>query len=342
MKTDTSHKILDFIKQRKQITVQDLVIYLGHSPQAIHRQLKKLVETKKIQKIGKPPKVYYQLFVNNFLTATLSSYDEPNFDSLINDKFIQILPDGTELFGYQAFIYWCGQRGFDITEYSQKFNQIYTKYEFYKNSQGIIDATSKLNNTYKNQVFLAKLFYLEFSALEIFGKTKAYTYLFYSKLNENRKMMYQIFDDLKVNLQVDKIINFFDIQAVAFIPPTVPRKIQIQKELERFLDLNLPVIEIIKIQTPILVPQKTLSSPQERIINSQSTFVVPKFHNYKKILLIDDFTGSGATLNFVAQKILDKSAQQDALNVQIYGLTLCGTPNGLINNSQKFEVIKEI
>jgi len=349
MKTDTAKKILEYIIQKGQVTVQDLILYLGYSPQAIHRQLKKLVENSQLQKIGTPPRVYYQIHQSYEFTLTdynlnpglsnKSLDDLGDLADFVEDKFIQILPNGTELKGGEAFVYWCNQRGFKVLEYAQKYQEIYEKYESYKNTLGLINATIKLKNTYKQQTFLDKLFYLEFSALEIFGKTKSYSHLLYSKLNQDRKLMIKMFDYLQIFKKVNLIVDLFDIQAIGFVAPTVPRKIQIQKELEKYLALNLPKIEIHKIQTPILVPQKTLSTPNERSVNSQSTFVVPKFHTYKKILLIDDFTGSGATLNFIAKKILDKSQYN---NTQIYGLSLCGTPNGIVNNSQKFEIVKEV
>ena len=61
MTTDTSKKIIEYIKTKKQATAKELVDYLSISPQAVFKQLKKLTEKGELSKIGKPPKVFYFL-----------------------------------------------------------------------------------------------------------------------------------------------------------------------------------------------------------------------------------------------------------------------------------------
>lgn len=62
--------------------------------------------------------------------------------------------------------------------------------------------------------------------------------------------------------------------------------------------------------------------------------VVPLFHffpqNVKKNKIIDDFTGSGATLNIIAGKCLKQNVAKEVI-----GLTITGSVNG-------FDVIREI
>jgi predicted amidophosphoribosyltransferase len=115
-------------------------------------------------------------------------------------------------------------------------------------------------------------------------------------------------------------------------------------ELKRFLNLNLPEIDIIKLKTEILVPQKTLSTTQDRIANSQSTFLVSQIDvKSTKVLIIDDFAGSGATINYIAKKIREKHLlTSPSQTIEITGLALCGTPNGVIDSSKKFEIVKEV
>ena len=47
MKTDTSNKIIGYIKNNKQATAKELVDYLSFSPQAVFKQLKRLIENRK-------------------------------------------------------------------------------------------------------------------------------------------------------------------------------------------------------------------------------------------------------------------------------------------------------
>lgn len=52
-----------------------------------------------------------------------------------------------------------------------------------------------------------------------------------------------------------------------------------------------------------MVQQKSLKEMRDRILNAEDTMVISHIlYNYKKVLIIDDFTGSGATLNVIAKK----------------------------------------
>ena len=103
------------------------------------------------------------------------------------------------------------------------------------------------------------------------------------------------------------------------------------KVLENALNLNLPKIKIVKVKTPVTVPQKSLKDLKERIENAQTSLIVETRNtNYQKLLIIDDFTGSGATLNVVAEKCKKQNVAHT-----IFGLTITGSING-------FEVIREV
>lgn len=65
MKTNTSEKILNFIKQNKQFTANEIIKFTGFGATAIHRQLNKLLLQGEIEKTGKPPRVYYHLPINS-------------------------------------------------------------------------------------------------------------------------------------------------------------------------------------------------------------------------------------------------------------------------------------
>lgn len=61
MITNTRNKIVEYIKESNQLRAHDLARLLNISGTAIHKQLKKLINEGELEKIGKPPKVYYVL-----------------------------------------------------------------------------------------------------------------------------------------------------------------------------------------------------------------------------------------------------------------------------------------
>lgn len=63
MRTDTRQRILAYIKEKNGVKVKEIINFIGISPQAVFRQLKKLLAEKKIVKIGTPPKVVYSLLL---------------------------------------------------------------------------------------------------------------------------------------------------------------------------------------------------------------------------------------------------------------------------------------
>jgi len=102
------------------------------------------------------------------------------------------------------------------------------------------------------------------------------------------------------------------------------------QELERNLNLSLPSLKIVKVKTPIIVPQKTLNKLADRIENARDTIMVNDARQYKTLLLLDDALGSGATLNETAKKI-----KKQKLAENIIGLAITGSFSG-------FEVISEV
>ena len=80
------------------------------------------------------------------------------------------------------------------------------------------------------------------------------------------------------------------------------------------------------------MPQKTLRKLKDRIVNAKTTIVVnPTQKINSNILIIDDATGSGATLNETAGKIR-KIAKK---GIKIIGYSVVGSYKG-------FDVISEV
>jgi predicted amidophosphoribosyltransferase len=206
------------------------------------------------------------------------------------------------------------------------YKQLYKKYH---DKSGFIDGTEKLVNTKDYEtIWLNKLYYLDFYAIERFGKTRLGTLLHYAKQGQNKYLMQIMMNEIEK--QIKDFINNHKVDAVAFVPPTVRREVQIMKYIQQKLNLSLPHIEIQKISGIIPIPQKSLSKMNERIRNAENTFAVVDNRHFKHVLLIDDAVGSGSTLNQIAEKIKNKEVAK-----KVTGLAIVGSFKG-------FDVITDV
>lgn len=319
-------KIEDFIKTKGQVTITDLADYLGISRQAIHRQIKKMVAERLIKKVGKSPKVFYLLADEKKELKSVNISSE--LKKVIDDNFLVITPAGERREGLDGFIYWCEKQKLPVEKTAREYGETIKKYLSYKDKKdGIIDGLYKIKHTF-NQVFIDKVFYLDFYSIERFGKTKLGQILLYAKQSQNKNLIKELVEQVKP--KIISLIERFHVDAVGYIPPTVKREVQLMRELERQLNLSVPSIDLVKVKTPVAVPQKTLNRLEDRVENAKSTIVVADKKKYKTVLLLDDALGSGATLNETAQKMKDQQLAQT-----IIGLAITGSFSG-------FEVISEV
>jgi DNA-binding MarR family transcriptional regulator len=325
----TKQSIVDYIYNNPQSSVVRLVDQFLISKQAMHKHLKELIELNLIQKNGSPPSVYYS--INTHKARTLESSSE---NQILKD-FVIITPIGEKLTGQVAFENWCSDRSYNIDQYLQTYQKITSGYQQYYNEENLIDSTAKIQNTFKEGCKVDKCYYASFSTFEIFGKTGIYAQMLYAKQSGSRKNMLELFPSFTNKIKT--LIDSNKITAIGFVPPTVPRKVQLMKELEKYLKIEFPKVIIKKISNQYLVPQKTLSKPIERKQNAEATFLVESVPNVSNILLIDDFVGSGSSFNSIATKIKLQNP-----GCKIFCFAISGTPNGVINNQiNKFEVINE-
>ncbi len=326
MKTDTYQKIIDYIKEKGQVTPRELRDFLDISERAVFKQLNKLITDGEIGKMGKPPTVYYFIKDTKTIQQTISvkaSITTP----LIERNYLIITPSGERLSGMKGFSYWCERNKLPVAKTAKEYEATFRRYARYK-KDGLIDGTYKLRHTFKD-IFVEKLFYLDFYSIERFGKTKLGWILLYAKQSQNKTLIKELCRAIKA--KVEKVIVKYHIGAVGFIPPTVKRDIQLMSEIEKNLALRLPVIDIRKIKTPLIVPQKTLNKLADRIENARLSILVNEQKVYKNILLIDDAVGSGSTINETARKIKERRLTEG----KIYGLAITGSFKG-------FEVISEV
>ncbi len=326
----TSQKIIEYIEEHGQVTGAELTDYLDITDRAVRKQLKALLDRDKVVKTGKPPKVYYavrpKIIPIQKTENQLKSIDK-NIQNIIIDNFLYVTPRGVMLEGLDGFFVWCQERKLDPITTANTYKYTLDKYRKYT-KHGLIDGMYKMKSTF-DDVALDNLFYIDFYAIEIFGKTKLGQLLLFAKQSQNRQLINELSDIIKPS--VLKVIKEYGIDGVGFIPPTVKRELQLMKQIQKRLNLSTRTLVINKVKTPVAVPQKTLSKIEDRVMNAKETIVVESNDSYDSILLIDDAVGSGSTLNETAKKIRQKGICKG----EIIGLAITGSFKG-------FEVISEV
>jgi len=322
-------KIINLFVQKIELTVSEIVNEISVSKQMTHLVLNKLLEINFIEKIGRTPKTIYRLKKNSEIQNRLSISISKDKQTFLKENFILITEIGQMLEGAEAFENWCQKRKLPFEKTIDEFILTKDKYNNYLDKNGFISGLDKLKNTKGyDTIFLDELLYLDFYAIERFGKTRLGTILHYAKQGQNKMLMKILIQEIKE--KIDNIVTEYDIDAVAFVPPTIKRETQLMKFLANGLNINLPVIEIQKIGGIIPVPQKSLNKIEERINNAENTFVIKGNVSYNNLLLIDDAVGSGSTLNQISGKIKRKE-----LAKTIIGLAIVGSYKG-------FDVINDI
>lgn len=323
----TLGKVVQLLQKKGQLSVQELSEILKVSRQYVHRLLLDLEEKQLIKKIGMAPKVYYALQEKVIEPkSTIISYEVENF---LQNHFIIIDALGQKLEGMAAMEYWCNKQNLPIAKTIEEFLITRKKYLAFYNENSFIDGLEKLRSTKGiDAIGVDHLYYLDFYAIERFGKTRLGTLMHYAKQGQNKGLMKIIVHEIKQRIQ--KLIHDNAVDAVVFVPPTIGRKVQIMDVLQKLLAIDKPNFKVEKIKTQIIVPQKALSKIFERVANAKNTFVIPMQKKYNHILIIDDAIGSGATINEIALKIKEKK-----LAKTITGLAITGS-------FKSFEVISEL
>ncbi len=333
MKTDTADRIIEYIAANHQARAHDIGKNFGIGQTAVHRQLNKLVAQGKLQRVGKPPLVFYMLAQHPATPATHTADLSAGTSTYIDKHYLYVSPQGELLYGMTGFQAWAHATKQDaqFVALSDEYRKTHSAWEKNRSPEGWIDATPKVTTTFTDNV-LAKLLYGDFYSIPKFGKTKLGNLVLYAKQSQNRQLINSAVGQVKPIIH--QIIATYGIDTIAFVPPSVPRKLQFMHEFADKLGLNLPKANLVKsYRGDVIVPQKSLSGLPERITNAQETIYLksPLAAHYKKLLLIDDAVGSGATFNEIAKKLLFANPSIET----IIGFAIVGSVNG-------FEVIREI
>ena len=312
------------------MSVVELISATGMSRVSVQKELKKLVAEGRVNRMGEPPRVYYSLAVTHADTpADASSLGiSGEAADYLATHFTMITPSGVEISGVPGFAQWCKDRNITtIAEEANKYVAMHTKYDRMI-MNGVIDATVKLHATFGTDVHLRKLYFLHPYSIPVYGKTRIGEWLFIGKQTQNRDLMNRVLSEVVPVLREAIARGGYD--AVAFVPPTIPRTLQFIDLLRKSLSV-VRELPILKVTRDIRVPQKSLKNLTDRIANAESTFIIPQNGlHLRSVLIVDDFTGSGSTLNVLAG-IIRRQGIADAVD----GITITGSMNG-------FEVIKEV
>ncbi len=329
MYSRTKDQIIEIIKKNGHAQVKELVHDLGLTQAAIHRALNKLMDEKVLIKKGSPPQVFY--FLSKKVQPASKVIVSEQQRKILDENYVYINPVGKIESGLEAFMDWMhSTRNMQNPEKCiDDYIEILMEAQSHKKKPyHLIDATDRFNKIFPVN-HLNRIFYHDFYSLIKFGKTKMGQYLFNGKQSQNKSIIKQI--SKIIGSDIKNLIKLEKIDAIAWTPHSIPRKVSFLKEIEKNLNLNFPKIEIVKVYSgDIPIAQKSLAKIEERIQNARETMVVvPQKITAQNILLVDDAVGSGATMNEISEKLKFKGAKK------IVGFAIVGSYKG-------FEVIKEV
>ncbi len=310
--------IITLFESQKELCVKEITDKLNVSKQMVHLVMKQLVEGGIVEKFGRTPKTIYRFVSLKKVEEAEIPLISANEQTFLHKHFLVVSETGKLLESIEGFDYWCKKRNLPTIKTLKEFVQTKEKYASYYDKQGNINGLDKLKNTKGyEKIWLDDLYYLDFYAIERFGKTRLGTILHYAKQGQNKFLMKLMMDEIR-----ERIVSFVNLQkadAIGFVPPTIRREVQIMKFIQNNLQLPFPIIEIKKLSGIIPVPQKSLQKLDERIINAENTFAITEKRTFKHVVLIDDAVGSGSTLNQIAGKIKNKQVAQKVTGLAIVG-----------------------
>lgn len=328
-KLANNKKALEFLfHNNENLSIDQMAKAWGCSLSLAKKNIKKFVDNGDVVKQGLPPqKIIYKLVFEDNVNDLSDEQKQ-----ILDKYYAYVTPDGQFLKGFSGFLYWAKNKSgrLDVKSLAQEYLDIRKKFYNDKNRVFLIDATEKINQVFKDDIKLTKLFHRDFDSLPIFGKTYLSQMIRIAKAGRtNTAVMTYIVDNIRDSIQY--IIKTYNIDAIGFIPPTVMRKTQLMTFISKKLRIDLPVVLISKNTGLAPIQQKSLKKIEDRILNASKNIIISNSNTYNNILLIDDVTGSGATLNETAKKLLNQKLAR-----KVYGFTITGSAK-----ANDFDVISE-
>lgn len=312
----------------EQAAISDLARVWGVSISSAKKYIKKFIDDNIVRKFGTPP----QKIIYTYISQREDHRFSPEQKEIIEKYYVYTTPEGRLLKGIKGFAYWANHKSGrkDTANLAQEY--INTRKKYYNNQSGVlmIDATDKLQYVFGDDMRIEKLFHRDFDALPVFGKTALSQMVRTAKSGRaNKVLMMKIVK--KIQESADIIIPQYNIDCVGFIPPTVARKTQLMTFIAQRLNVPCKKIFFQKVKNLVPVQQKSLKKIEDRMLNAKKTIIVNDAQKYKNILLIDDVTSSGATLNETAKKIVAQNIAQ-----KVYAFTITGSAKAGV-----FDIISE-
>ncbi|MCY4576814.1 MAG: winged helix-turn-helix transcriptional regulator [Candidatus Kaiserbacteria bacterium] len=309
----TKQHILDLL-QKQRLSPRDLQREIGISVSVVHAHLKSLLEAGLIQKFGTAPRVFYKI-------RQRSAAD------VVEESFVFQDSLGILHTGMDGFRLW-SQRGLKKFSFEEKVSLYAERVSVMESNRhaGVFDLTGKLQKIVAvgGEIHLQEMVALSLRTVRDFSRTRMGIYMDMVKSGGNQEIVDKILD-----YAVPLIIAYAkrqQVNAVGFIPPTRERSQQIMTLLEKRFrkgPLRLAVLDIQKVRTNGFVrEQKSIKDLKDRIYNADHTFLISSYsypHNYKRILLVDDFVGSGSTLNQVANILKERGFEGKVFGLGVVG-----------------------
>ena len=319
----TENGLQFLLENNIQNSIEEIAKAWDVSIASAKKYIKKFVDSGFLEKIGRPPKKISYILAKNKNTYDLGEDEE----RIIEKYFAIITPAGRLLEGIRGFEYFIqqniGKENIDqhIIDTAKKYLITRQEYYSYSGERQLIDNTDNFQKTFQDKNAIKKAFCSDFGKLPLFGETKLYQLIKIAKAGQsNLELMLEIIS--QINNDIQQIISTYNIEAVAFIPPTIMRKTQLMTFWKERLNIDLPKIDLIKNQALLPVQQKNLSTLKERSIHARESIQLKQSlqnTQYQNILIIDDISDSGATLNETAKLLLKKEIAQE-----IYAFTAIG------------------
>jgi phosphoribosylpyrophosphate synthetase len=316
-------EILLLFDEQKELSVKEITERLGSSKQMVHLVMKQFLDAGLVEKLGRTPKTFYRMLPKEKAKESSLPGISAEEHAFLQKHFLRITGSGKLLEGISGFDEWCRKSGKDTLQELKAFRTSRSKHDKLYSSNGLINGIQQLKNTTAyDKVHLDHLFYLDLYAIEHFGKTRIGTFLHFAKQGQNKLLMKKLAEEIRPGLLT--FIQKQEADAIAFIPPTLRREVQLMKFIQGELRIPFPVVEVKKLSGIIPIPQFSLQSIEERIANAENTYAVTDRRKFRHLVLIDDEVDSGATLNQVAGKIKSRQIAEKVSGLGIVG-RLTGT-----------------
>jgi len=303
-------QVTDIFLWNERIWATEISNRLWKSRTITHKYLKELVNKWELKKIWTWPKVVYQKTALDLEDKDdLTKLDQDLIISfqdikILNEVFLKFSPDWKVMKWFKGFKTWCNERNINTKDKIELFLKIYNHILSLQDSCWLITAKNAFWKDFE-KVYLDDIFYSDqYNRME-FWRWKLAELTFYWKSTQNKNLINESIEEIFSKLECKIKTEKYD--AIAITPWSIDRKNQLLSILKNKLKiLDLPFVNIIKYYSSwITIPQKSLKTREQRIKNAKNTIFVDDKNilKYKKVFLIDDFVGSGSTLNETAKKI---------------------------------------